>query len=162
MDNYLTLKQAAAATGKSERQLRRLSLNPESEQFVTMENGKRLINANFLHKHYPLKNVPKQEENVSGQSIAISGVTNKKSDRQSVEYMRNRLAQLEQEMTLKVALLEQEKKHKEAMSAEKDKRIEVLERSLLMLNEARSVITPQAPADHEPEPPKKKKFLGLF
>lgn len=65
-------------------------------------------------------------------------------------------------LAFKVALLEQELRHKEeltsALLAEKDKRIEVLERSLLILGEGRVVETESVVS----EPVKRKKVFGIF
>lgn len=153
MANYLTLKQATETTGKSQRQLRRLCNDPENKDFVTHDDkGRLLVDANFLAQNYPLVNVPIVGKNV-GVSMPKDANGANGINLHSIE-----------NLTIKVAQLEQELRHKEELStaiiAEKIKVIEVLERSLMMLGEARPVIAPQAPA--EPEPAKRKKFLGLF
>lgn len=152
MNNYLTLKEASVTTGKSERQIRRLCNDPKNKDFVQYdEKGRVTVKIDFLQQNYPLLNVP-GDKNKAFQSY--DNVT------------KDGMPQETDNLHLKIALLEQELRHKEEhfhdLNAEKDKRIEVLERSLLMLDAARPVITPQAPADPEPEPPKKKKFLGIF
>lgn len=147
MANYLTLKEAADATGKSERQLRRICNDPKNKGYVSQnEKGRLLVDANFLTQNYPLINVP----NATGKTMSSNSDINHMSESQPAD-----------NLSFKVALLEQELRHKEELSAallaEKDKRIEVLERSLLILGEGRVVAT-----DSVPEPVKRKKLFGLF
>lgn len=146
MNNYLTLKEAAATTGKSERQIRRLCNDPKNKEYIQYdEKGRVTIKIDFLQQSYPLLHVPR-DKNAAYQSNDIGiGIG---------------IPQVPDDRDIRIALLEQEINHKEALAAEKDKRIEVLERSLLLLDQARPVIAPQAPA--EPESAKRKKFLGLF
>ncbi|RZK33473.1 MAG: hypothetical protein EOO61_15240 [Hymenobacter sp.] len=110
------------------------------------EKGRLLIDANFLSQNYPLIHVPK----VSGKTVPSGSDTGHMSDYQFTD-----------NLAFKVALLEQQLRHKEELSAallaEKDKRIEVLERSLLILGEGRPAGT-----DPAPELPTKKKLFGLF
>ncbi|RYE20378.1 MAG: hypothetical protein EOP45_11170 [Sphingobacteriaceae bacterium] len=147
MANCLTLKEAADTTGKSERQLRRICNDPKNKAYVSHnEKGRLLVDANFLSQNYPLIHVPK----VRGKTVSSGSETGHVSDYQSTD-----------NLSFKVALLEQQLRHKEelttALLAEKDKRIEVLERSLLILDAGRSV-----EADPAPEPLKRKKLFGLF
>jgi hypothetical protein len=148
MDNYLTLKQASETTGKSERQIRRLCNDPKNNEYIQRDGkGRLLLKIDFLQQNYPLVHVP------NGKNKAIQRVDN---------VTKYDMSQESDNLHFKIALLEQELRHKDELFAAKDKQIELLERSLLMLVEARPVITPQAPAAPEPEPAKRKKFLGLF
>jgi hypothetical protein len=133
MSNYLTIKQAAAVTGRSDRQIRRLCYDAKSKDFVTHdEKGRLLVDANYLAQHYPLVNTPqfvKQPKNDIGKSIDISNglaIDNVKEE-------------VSDNLQIKVALLEQEVRQKNEIisiiTQEKDKRIEVLERALLLLGE---------------------------
>lgn len=45
---YLSLKQASETTGKSERTIRRLCSAPKFKDYITHEDGKLLIDANYL------------------------------------------------------------------------------------------------------------------
>lgn len=133
MSNYLTIKQAAAVTGISDRQIRRLCYNAKSKEFVTHdEKGRLLVDANYLGQHYPLVNTPsvvKYPKNDNGKSI----------DTSNVMPIDNVKEEMTDNLRVKVALLEQEVRQKNEIIAiiteEKDKRIEVLERALLLLGE---------------------------
>lgn len=147
MANYLTLKEAADTTGKSERQLRRICNDPKNKGYVSYnEKGRLLVDANFLTQNYPLVNVP----NMTGKTMPSDSEAGHVSENQPAD-----------NLAFKVALLEQQLRHKEelttALLAEKDKRIEVLERSLLILGEGRVFATEPAP-----EPVKRKKVFGIF
>ncbi|MRX78916.1 hypothetical protein GJU39_22890 [Pedobacter petrophilus] len=147
MDNYLTLKQASETTGKSERQIRRLCNEPKNKEYIQRdEKGRLLLKIDFLQQNYPLVHVPND---------------NNKAIHEVDSVTEDGYPQLPDDRDFKIALLEQELRHKEDLSAEKDKRIEVLERSLLLLDQARPVITPQI-QEPEIEVTKRKKFLGLF
>ena len=133
MSSYLTIKQAAAVTGISDRQIRRLCYDAKSKEFVTHdEKGRLLVDANYLGQHYPLLNTPtvvKAPKNDNGKSIDTSkDVT-----------IDNVKEEVTDNLQVKVALLEQEVRQKNEIIAiitqEKDKRIEVLERALLLLGE---------------------------
>lgn len=133
MSNYLTIKQAAAVTGISDRQIRRLCYDAKSKEFVTHdEKGRLLVDANYLGQHYPLVNTPpvvKYPKNDNGKSI----------DTSNVMPIDNVKEEMTDNLRVKVALLEQEVRQKNEIIAiiteEKDKRIEVLERALLLLGE---------------------------
>lgn len=147
MGNYLTLKEAAYTTGKSERQLRRICNDSKNKGYVSHnEKGRLLVDANFLSQNYPLVNVPKPV----GKNVPSDLDIGHASENQPAA-----------NLAFKVAFLEQELRHKgeitAALLAEKDKRIEVLERSLLILGEGRPAGT-----DPAPELPTKKKLFGLF
>ena len=139
MSNYLTIKQAAATTGISERQIRRLCYDVKSKAFVTHdEKGRLLVDAGYLGQHYPLVNVP---EVVKGGKKDNS----KKLDMSSEMSIDNGKTEATENLRLKVSLLEQEVKQKNEIIAiiteEKNKRIEVLERALLLLGEGQKQTT---------------------
>lgn len=133
MSSYLTIKQAAAVTGISDRQIRRLCYDAKSKEFVTHdEKGRLLVDANYLGQHYPLLNTPsvvKPPKNDNGKSIDTS-------KNMTIDNVKEEVAD---NLQVKVALLEQEVRQKNEIIAiithEKDKRIEVLERALLLLGE---------------------------
>lgn len=130
MSNYLTIKQAAATTGISDRQIRRLCYDAKSKAFVTHdEKGRLLVDAGYLGQHYPLVKVPEKDKNDNGKNFDMTtDVSMVKDETKASENLR-----------LKVALLEQEVRQKNEIIAiitdEKDKRIEILERALLLLGE---------------------------
>lgn len=130
MSNYLTIKQAAATTGISDRQIRRLCYDIKSKAFVTHdEKGRLLVDAGYLGQYYPLVKVPEKDIKDNGKSFAMTNDVSMVKDETEVA----------ENLRLKVALLEQEVRQKNEIIAiiteEKDKRIEVLERALLLLGE---------------------------
>ena len=126
---YIPVKEASHLTGKSEKTIRRLANNETSEPYITYEEGKLLIEVSYLQQHYPLIKHGQDTENMHGQTIDTPTQT-------SID-----IVQPQSPVTLQhtIDLLKQELKHKEELYHqifhEKDKRIEVLERSLLMLGE---------------------------
>lgn len=129
---YLSLKQASETTGKSERTIRRLCNAPKSKSFITYEDGKLLIDTNYLEQNYPMNNAPNSVnpiQNPIGQWHDMAS--------QSV----NQQASIDNSGSLlhKVAMLELELKYKDELfrkvTSEKDLRIETLERSLLLLGQ---------------------------
>jgi len=126
---YILVKEAAHLTGKSEKTIRRLANSEASKPYITYEDGKLLIEVSYLQQHYPLIKHGQQPENPTGQTIDTSNPM-------SID-----IVQPQNPLTLQhtIELLKQELKHKEELyqqiSHEKDKRIEVLERSLLLLGE---------------------------
>jgi hypothetical protein len=133
MANYLTVKQAANTTGKSERQIRRLCYDDKSKDFVMHdEKGRLLVDANYLSQHYALVITPTKNNSIkSDNGKSIDNPLPLTID----------IAQLQQpdSLLIKVALLEQEVRQKNEIisliTLEKDKRIEILERTLLLLGE---------------------------
>jgi hypothetical protein len=133
MANYLTVKQAASTTRKSERQIRRLCYDDKSKDFVTHdEKGRLLVDANYLSQHYALIVTPLT--NNSGKSD-----NGKSIDKPLPVTIDISQVQQPDNLLIKVALLEQEVRQKNEIisliTSEKDKRIEVLERTLLLLGE---------------------------
>lgn len=167
---YLTITQAAEATGKSEKTIRRLSNKPESKPYISKEgtghNAPILIDASYLQNVYPLaipgqptqnpKNTPGQRLDTSTQSLLDTDT-----------------AQNAVTLSHTIELLKQELRYKEELytkvTLEKDKRIEVLERSLLLLGEGQlkesalsnteptTAIEPE-PMTAIPEPTKRKRW----
>lgn len=126
---YIPVKEAAHLTAKSEKTIRRLANSETSKPYITYEDGKLLIEAGYLQQHYPLVKHGQEIENTPGQTIDTHTQTSMDT------------VQPQSPVTLQhtIDLLKQELKHKEELyhqiSHEKDKRIEILERSLLMLGE---------------------------
>lgn len=146
MANYLTVQEAAEATGKSVRTIRRLCYEETSKDYITYDEKNRLlVDANFLAQNYPLTTVPnsgKPTQNDNSQSIAITkDMTIDTEKPQEIESLALKVALLQQELKLK-------EEHHYQISKEKDKRIESLERTLLMLGEG----VRKEPAITEPTP----------
>lgn len=158
---YLSLKQAAEITGKSERTIRRLCNAPKSKNFVTYEDGKLLVDANYLEQNYPMTKTPKavnhdtiehsQRHDMDSQNVKPMSHT------QSLDNLAHKVAMLELELKYKDELF-----HKVTM--EKDLRIEALERSLLLLGEGvkkETISSQERQPDQSPqeqEPAKKKRW----
>lgn len=114
--NYIDIKQAAEATGKSSKTIRRFASKKESEPFIDKKEGKIFVDVNYLFASYPsIKDVSKHSE--KGMDI-VQDVT-----------MDNEITRLK----TKISLYEQELKHKEELLNEKSGRIEDLQKSLLLL-----------------------------
>lgn len=153
MSNYLTIKQAAATTGISDRQIRRLCYDTKSKAFVTHdEKGRLLVDAGYLGQHYPLVKVPEKVQNDNGKAFAMTNDVSMVKDK----------AEEPENLKLKVALLEQEVRQKNEIIAiiteEKDKRIEVLERALLLLGEGQKQNETQKDPAQTELPVKKKNW----
>lgn len=68
--NFITIKEAIKATGRSERTIRRLLSKAESQAFTSTEDGKTLINVNYLFSVYPpVKTSQNTAGNTSGKSM---------------------------------------------------------------------------------------------
>lgn len=114
--NYIDINQAADATGKSPKTIRRLLSKKESEPFIDRREGKIFIDVNYLFASYP----------------SVKDVSNHIDQRVDVVQevaMDNEISQLK----TKIALYEQELKHKDELLNEKSGRIEDLQKSLLLL-----------------------------
>lgn len=114
--NYIDINQAAEATGKSSKTIRRLSSKKESEPFIDKREGKIFIDVNYLFASYP----------------SVKDVSNHSEQRLDVVQevtMDNEISQLK----TKIALYEQDLKHKDELLNEKSGRIEDLQKSLLLL-----------------------------
>lgn len=174
MANYLTIQQASEATGKSARTIRRLCYDDRSKDFVTHDEKKRLlVDANYLAQHYALKVTPQPDKiarNDNGKSMDIAKNMTIDNDRlQKTENLTHKIALLELELKYKEELFHKITLEKERQMLDKDKRIEDLNRALLLLGEGRKKESEQQvpilqPAISEqalvekPEQPKKKRW----
>lgn len=85
--NYITLKEAAKATGLNEMTIRRLCKKPESKPYIRLKEGKNgslyTIQTNFLFDKYPPKKIvgdrlqtsidtPINEESIQGSQVYTS------------------------------------------------------------------------------------------
>lgn len=116
--NYIDIKEAVKATGKSEKTIRRFLSKAESKPYMDKKENKLLVDVNYLFDSFPpVKNTQKD----GGQKL------------DSVQYMSmdNELIQLK----AKLALYEQEIKHKDELLIEKDGRIMDLQKAMLLLEQ---------------------------
>lgn len=114
--NFIDIKEAAEATGKSEKTIRRLVYKTESESFTDKKNNKIVIDVNYLFSIYPA--VKKKKKEVV-QNIDMG------KDVSSLDELID--------LKVKVAIYEQELKHKEYLLNEKDNRISDLQKAMLLL-----------------------------
>lgn len=119
--NYIDINQAAEATGKSAKTIRRLLSNEVSKPFIEKRDGKIFVEVNYLFASYP---------SIKGVSIP----EDKGLDTGHNLSMDNELSQLKN----KIALYEQEIRHKDEMLIEKNSRIEDLQKSILLLDAPKS------------------------
>lgn len=130
--NYIDIKEAVKATGKSEKTIRRFLSKAESKPFIEKKDGKLIVDVNYLFSSYPPVKVDKKD---GGQKLDIDqGVSN------DIEML---------ELKNKLALYEQEIKYKEQLLNEKDSRILDLQKAMLLL---------EAPKDQEKSIEKKKRW----
>jgi len=128
--NYIDIKEAVKATGKSEKTIRRFLSRVESKPFINKDGGKLLVDVNFLFNSYP---PVKEAGKDGGQRLDIDQVAS--MDMELIE-LKNKLA-----------LYEQEIKHKDELLHEKDGRIIDLQKAMLLL---------EAPKEQEQPVTKKK------
>lgn len=114
--NFIDIKEAAEATGKSEKTIRRLVYKTESESFTDKKNNKIVIDVNYLFSIYPA--VKKKKKEVV-QNIDMG------KDVSSLDELID--------LKVKVAIYEQELKHKDYLLNEKDNRISDLQKAMLLL-----------------------------
>src|SRR5690606_5378550 len=114
--NYIDVKEADKATGKSEKTIRRFLYKTESKPFVHKKDTKLLVDVNYLFDSYPPIKVDKKE---GGQML----------DSRLGMSMDIELYELKN----KLALYEQEIKHKDQLLNEKDGRILDLQKAILLL-----------------------------
>lgn len=133
--NYIDIKEAVKATGKSEKTIRRFLSKAESKPFVEKKDSKLLVDVNYLFSSYPPIKVDEKE---GSQMLDIG--SNMSMD---IEFI---------ELKNKLALYEQEIKHKEQLLNEKDSRILDLQKAMLLL---------EAPKDQE-QPLSNKKSWWKF
>lgn len=114
--NYIDVKEAAKATGKSEKTIRRFLYKTESKPFVERIDNKLVVDVNYLFSSYsPIKNV----QDKSRQNLDID-----QDMSMDIVYL---------ELKSKLALYEQEIRHKDQLLAEKDGRIMDLQKAMLLL-----------------------------
>ncbi|WP_159638998.1 hypothetical protein [Sphingobacterium composti Ten et al. 2007 non Yoo et al. 2007] len=130
--NYIDIKEAVKATGKSEKTIRRFLSKAESKPFIERKDSKLLVDVNYLFDSYPPIKVGKKE----GGQILDKGLD---------VSMDNELYELKN----KLALYEQEIKHKDQLLNEKDGRILDLQKAMLLL---------EAPKEQEKPLPKKRRW----
>lgn len=114
--NYIDIKEAVKATGKSDKTIRRFLAKAESKPFIEKKDNKLFVDVNYLFASYsPIKG----NENNDGQNMGI--VQNVSID---IELS---------DLKNKLALYEQEIKHKDQLLNEKDGRILDLQKAMLLL-----------------------------
>lgn len=125
---YINLQQAADATGKSIRTIRRLCNSPTSKDYITYEDGKLQVEVNFLEQNYPMVNMPNT-------GMSLKNDIGQSHDMTSQQAMPNGNPPNFDKLLHEIELLKLELKYRDQITQEKDKQIELLERSLLMLGE---------------------------
>jgi len=138
---YINLQQAADATGKSIRTIRRLCNSPQSKDYITYEDGKLQVEVSFLEQNYPMVNVPNT-------GMPSKNGTSHSNDTTSQPAMSNGNTPNFDKLLHEIELLKMELKYRDQITQEKDKQIELLERSLLLLGEGQK---------KEPEPEQQPK-----
>jgi hypothetical protein len=114
--NYIDIKEAVKATGKSEKTIRRFLYKAESKAFTEKKDNKLVVDVNYLFSSYP------PVKDVQGES------------RQKVDTDQNMSMDIGHlELKSKLALYEQEIRHKDQLLAEKDGRIMDLQKAMLLL-----------------------------
>jgi len=114
--NYIDIKEAVKATGKSEKTIRRFLSKPESKPFIEKKDNKLLVEVNYLFTSYPP--IKKNQKDVG----------------QNMDIVHNLSIDIElSELKSKLALYEQEIKHKDDLLSEKDGRIMDLQKAMLLL-----------------------------
>lgn len=123
--NYIDIKEAVKATGKSEKTIRRFLSKPESKPFIERKDSKLLVDVNYLFDSYPPIKTAKKG---SGQML----------DTELDMSMDTELYDLKN----KLALYEQEIKHKDQLLNEKDGRILDLQKAMLLLEAPKEQVKP--------------------
>ena len=146
--SYLTIKQAAEATRKSEKTIRRLCNSPESKDYIAMEDGKILIDANYLQQNYPISTPGKTRQKGIGHNLHTP---TQKAQPPKTDDLKH-----------EIELLKLQLRYKDEILGMKDRQIETLERSLLLLGEGMKREPVPAAVDPiaqvVPDPPKKKRW----
>lgn len=130
--NYIDIKEAVKATGKSEKTIRRFLYKAESKAYIEKKNNKVLVDVNYLFTSYP---PVKSEEKDVRQNMVTDQIMS--IDKEVFE-LKN-----------KIALYEQEIKHKDELLSEKNERIMDLQKAILLL---------EAPKEQERPAIKKKRW----
>lgn len=114
--NFIDVKEAVVATGKSEKTIRRFLSKEASKPYLNNKNGKILVEVNYLFSSFPavghLYRPP-------GHSLDIDQPMS-----MDIQVM---------ELQNKIALYEQEIKHKNQIIEEKEGRISDLQKAMLMI-----------------------------
>jgi hypothetical protein len=148
---YINLQQAADATGKSIRTIRRLCNAPTSKDYITYEDGKLQIEVSFLEQNYPMVNMPNT-------GMPLKNNIGHGHDTTNQPAMPNGNPHNSEQLLHEIEMLKLELKYRDQITREKDKQIEILERSLLMLGEGiKKDQDKQEPALEENEPAIKKR-----
>lgn len=133
--NYINIKEAVKATGKSEKTIRRFLYKAESKPFTEKKDNKLVVDVNYLFASYP----------------PIKSVQNE--SRQKLDTDQNVSMDIDHlELKKKLALYEQEIRHKDQLLTEKDGRIMDLQKAMLLL---------EAPKKQEQPVQKKKRWWGF-
>lgn len=149
---YLTIKQAVEATQKSEKTIRRLCNNHKSKNYVTTEDGKIMIDASYLQQTYPM---------------STPGQIAKKGTRHSLPMATQQVQPVVQpqqtdSLQHEIDLLKLQLRHKDEILGMKDRQIDTLERTLLLLGEGLQRETAPTATESvtmvDPEPTKKKRW----
>lgn len=114
--NYIDVKEAVKATGKSEKTIRRFLYKTESKPFIERIDNKLVVDVNYLFSSYPpIKNIQdKSRQNLdTDQDMSMD-----------IDYL---------ELKSKLALYEQEIRYKDQLLAEKEGRIMDLQKAMLLL-----------------------------
>lgn len=114
--NYIDIKEAVKATGKSEKTIRRFLSKAESKPYTDKKDNKLFVDVNYLFTSYP---PVKSNQKELGQKLDTD-------QKMSID---NELTQLKN----KLALYEQEIRHKDELLTEKDGRIMDLQKAMLLL-----------------------------
>jgi|SRR5690606_24828590 len=130
--NYIDIKEAVKATGKSEKTIRRFLYKAESKPYIDKKDNKLVVDVNHLFASYPpIKSAYKD--------------TRQKMDTVQDVTMDTALLELKN----KLALYEQEIRHKDQLLTEKDGRIMDLQKAMLLL---------ESPKEQRQPVQKKKKW----
>jgi hypothetical protein len=125
---YINLQQAADATGKSIRTIRRLCNAPTSKNFIIYEDGKLHVEVSFLEQNYPMVNMPNT-------GMPLKNDIGHSHDTTTEPPVPNGNPPNFDKLLHEIEMLRLELKYRDQITQEKDKQIELLERSLLMLGE---------------------------
>ncbi len=147
---YINLQQAAEATGKSIRTIRRLCNLPESKDYITYEDGKLQVEVSFLEQNYPMVNTPNT-------GMPLKNNIGHGHDTTSQPAMPNGNPLNFDKLLHEIELLKLELKYRDQITQEKDKQIEILERSLLMLGEGQKKEPALEQQPEESAPAEKKR-----
>jgi len=133
--NYIDIKEAVKATGKSEKTIRRFLYKAESKPYIDKKDNKLFVDVNHLFASYP----------------PIKSFQN--NDRQKVDTAQDMTMDTDLlELKNKLALYEQEIRHKDQLLTEKDGRIMDLQKAMLLL---------ESPKEQEQPVQKKKRWWSF-